>query len=74
MTLLLPKMRDEPVESSIASNNEIGVPFTVVLTDDSLSDGIVQLYSRETTIKVRIAAYVTTCSIILSRKSVVLFL
>lgn len=50
--LLLPDMAKKSLDFQLARNDEIGIPFTIVLSDSTLTDGIIRLYSRETTLKV----------------------
>jgi DNA polymerase gamma 2 len=51
-TLLLPDMAKKSLESQFSRNDELGIPYTVVLNDASLKNGIVGLRSRDTTLKV----------------------
>jgi DNA polymerase gamma 2 len=53
-TLLLPDMAKKSLESQYSRNDELGIPYTVVLNDASLKNGIVGLRSRDTTLKVSV--------------------
>lgn len=53
-TLLLPDMAKKSLESQFSRNDELGIPYTVVLNDASLKNGIVGLRSRDTTLKVSV--------------------
>ncbi|XP_026275903.1 DNA polymerase subunit gamma-2, mitochondrial isoform X1 [Frankliniella occidentalis] len=50
-TLLLSDIAKKSHDSQLARNDEMGIPFTIVLTDSTLNDGIIWMYSRETTLK-----------------------
>lgn len=50
-TLLLPDISKKSHDAQLARNDEMGIPFTIVLSDSTLNDGIIHLYSRETTLK-----------------------
>jgi DNA polymerase gamma 2 len=53
-TLLLPDIAKKSLESQFSRNDELGVPYTVVLNDTSLKNGIIGLRSRDTTLKVSV--------------------
>jgi len=55
-TLLLPDVAKKSLESQFARNDELGIPYTVVLNDTSLKNGIVGLRSRDTTLKVSVGS------------------
>nr|CAD7407973.1 unnamed protein product [Timema cristinae] len=50
-TLLLPDVAKRSQESQFLRNDEMGVPYTAVLNDNTLKTGILVLRSRETTLK-----------------------
>nr|CAD7430890.1 unnamed protein product [Timema monikensis] len=50
-TLLLPDVAKRSQESQFLRNDEMGVPYTAVLNDNTLKTGILGLRSRETTLK-----------------------
>ena len=50
-SLLLPDIAKKSLDSQLSRNDEMGIPFTIVLSDSTLTDGITRLYSRETTLK-----------------------
>ncbi|KAK3930360.1 DNA polymerase subunit gamma-2, mitochondrial [Frankliniella fusca] len=50
-TLFLPDILKKSHDSQLVRNDEMGIPFTIVLSDSTLNDGIIWLYSRETTLK-----------------------
>jgi Glycyl-tRNA synthetase (class II) len=51
-TLLLPDVAKKSQESLFSRNDELGIPYTVVLNDATLKNGILALRSRDTTLKV----------------------
>ena len=51
-TLLLPDVAKKSQESQFSRNDELGIPYTVVLNDATLKNGILALRSRDTTLKV----------------------
>nr|CAD7202831.1 unnamed protein product [Timema douglasi] len=51
-TLLLPDVAKRSQESQFLRNDEMGVPYTAVLNDNTLKTGLLGLRSRETTLKV----------------------
>jgi DNA polymerase gamma 2 len=53
-TLLLPDITKKSLESQFSRNDELGIPYTVVLNDASLKNGIIGLRSRDTTLKVSV--------------------
>ncbi|XP_034241987.1 DNA polymerase subunit gamma-2, mitochondrial [Thrips palmi] len=50
-TLMLPDIIKKSQDLQINRNDEMGIPFTIILSDSTLNDGIIHLYSRETTLK-----------------------
>lgn len=50
-TLLLPDVAKKSQESQFSRNDELGIPYTVVLNDATLKNGILALRSRDTTLK-----------------------
>ncbi|KAK7788801.1 hypothetical protein R5R35_010912 [Gryllus longicercus] len=50
-TLLLPDASKKSLESQFVRNDEIGIPYTVVMNDSTLKNGIIALRSRDTTLK-----------------------
>ena len=57
-TLLLPDVAKKSLESQFARNDEMGIPYTVVLNDATLRNGIVGMRSRDTTLKVGNTNYI----------------
>lgn len=53
-TLLLPDLAKKSLESQFLRNDELGIPYTVVINDSTLKNGIIGLRSRDTTLKVLI--------------------
>jgi len=51
-TLLLPDVAKKSQESQFSRNDELGIPYTVVLNDATLKNGILALRNRDTTLKV----------------------
>lgn len=60
-TLLLPDVARKSLESQFARNDELGIPYTAVLNDTSLKNGIVGLRSRDTTLKVSLGSLKKSC-------------
>ncbi|XP_069692339.1 DNA polymerase subunit gamma-2, mitochondrial isoform X3 [Periplaneta americana] len=50
-TLLLPDVAKKSLEAQFARNDELGIPYTIVLNDATLKNGIIGLRSRDTTLK-----------------------
>ncbi|XP_049801370.1 DNA polymerase subunit gamma-2, mitochondrial [Schistocerca nitens] len=50
-TLLLPDLVKKSLESQFVRNDELGIPYTAVLNDTSLKNGIITLRNRDTTLK-----------------------
>lgn len=50
--LLLPDMCTLSVERQILRNDALGIPYTVLLNETTLKDGIISIRSRDTTLKV----------------------
>lgn len=50
-TLLLPDTTKKAQDSQLTQHDEMGIPFTVIVSDSTLSNGIIHLYSRETTLQ-----------------------
>lgn len=50
-TLLLPDLVKKSLESQFVRNDELGIPYTAVLNDMSLKNGIISLRNRDTTLK-----------------------
>ncbi|VEN62257.1 unnamed protein product [Callosobruchus maculatus] len=50
-SLLLPSASKLGLETQYKQYDELGVPYTAVLNDNTLKDGILQLRSRDTTLK-----------------------
>lgn len=50
-TLMLPDIIKKSQGLQINRNDEMGIPFTIILSESTLNDGIIHLYSRETTLK-----------------------
>lgn len=53
-TLLLPSSAKHTLETQFKQYDQFGIPYTVILNDKTLVDGISQLRSRDTTLKVYI--------------------
>lgn len=53
-TLYLPSAHRDSLESQWGRYDEMGVPYQVLLNERTLKNGIVQLRSRDTTLKVRV--------------------
>lgn len=51
-TLLLPSSTKFTLEAQFKQYDQLGVPYTVILNDKTLVDGISQLRNRDTTLKV----------------------
>ncbi|KAJ9584663.1 hypothetical protein L9F63_020988 [Diploptera punctata] len=56
-TLLLPDVARKSLESQFARNDELGIPYTIVLNDATLRNGIVGMRSRDTTLKEQVHVY-----------------
>nr|XP_023028589.1 DNA polymerase subunit gamma-2, mitochondrial [Leptinotarsa decemlineata] len=50
-TLLLPSSNQLKLDAQFKQYDELGVPYTILLSDSTLKDGIVFLRNRETTLK-----------------------
>lgn len=53
-SLLLPSASKLNLDIQYQQYDQLGVPYTVVLNENSLKNGIIQLRNRDTTLKVRI--------------------
>lgn len=53
-TLLLPSAQRDSLEVQWNRFDQMGVPYQVLLNERTLKNGIVQLRSRDTTLKVRL--------------------
>ncbi|CAH0387948.1 unnamed protein product [Bemisia tabaci] len=53
-TLIKQDLGKKSFESQIAKNDALGIPFTIVLRESTLTDGMVGVRSRETTLEERI--------------------
>lgn len=51
-TLFLPSAHRESLEVQWCRYDEMGIPYQVLLTEKTLKNGILQLRSRDTTLKV----------------------
>lgn len=50
--LLLPDIAKTSLESNFSRADAMGIPYTVVMNDKTLTDGIIGIRSRDTTLKV----------------------
>lgn len=53
-TLILPNTAKKSLESQFTDLDSLGIPYTAILNDSTLDDGIVGLRSIETTLEVRV--------------------
>lgn len=53
-TLIAPNIGKKSLESQFTDSDCLGIPYTAVLSESTLEDGIVGLRSIETTLEVRI--------------------
>ena len=51
--LLLPSALQDPLDEQYRLYDELGVPYTVVLNESTLKDGLAHLRNRDTTLLVR---------------------
>lgn len=57
-TLVLPDMCSATVESQIERNDSLGIPYTILLNETTLKDGIISIRNRDTTLTVSVQSIV----------------
>lgn len=53
ISTLWPQESDKPLDKQFEQNDCLGVPFTVVVSLESLTNGIIKIRDRDTTLQVK---------------------
>lgn len=67
-SLLLPSASKLNLDIQYRQYDQLGVPYTVVLNENTLKNGIIQLRNRDTTLKVCINSVITKYDQIIQRR------